>query len=104
LHEVARAAGTAVQVAVLGRVGVAAAAGGARGGLDAGGDRPENRVEALDRRIRPADHQAVAAVETEDAAARPAVDVVDASLGELLSPANVVAVVGVAAVDDHVAG
>ena len=55
------------------------------------------------RLVGPADHQAVAAVEAEDAAAGAAVDEVDALLAQLLGPADVVAVVGVAAVDDRVA-
>jgi hypothetical protein len=73
------------------------------GRLDAGSDRLEDRVEALDRGVRPADHQAKAPVETEDAAAGAAIDVVDALLANHLRPAHVVPVVGVAAVDDRVA-
>ena len=51
-----------------------------------------------------ADHQAVAAVETEDAAARADVDVLDPLRGKPLGAIDVVAVVAVAAVDDDVAG
>ena len=57
----------------------------------------------LDRVVVAADHQAVAALEAEDAAAGADVDVVDALLAQLRGPADVVAVVGVAAVDDDVA-
>ena len=72
--------------------------------VDARGERREDRVEPLDRLVGAADHQAVAALEAEDAAAGAAVDVVDPALGELAGAADVVAVVGVAAVDDRVAG
>ena len=51
-----------------------------------------------------ADHQAEAALEPQDAAAGADVDVVDALLRERLPRADVVAVVGVAAVDHDVAG
>src|ERR1035437_821711 len=49
-------------------------------------------------------HQAVAAIESPDAAARAAVHIVDCLLGELLGPRDVVPVVGVATVDHDVAG
>ena len=50
-----------------------------------------------------ADHQAVAALEAEHPAAGADVDVVEPELGELLPAADIVVVVGVAAVDDDVA-
>ncbi len=53
---------------------------------------------------RAADHQAVAALEAPDAAAGAHVDVVDALGGEFFGAADVVDVVGVAAVDEDVAG
>jgi hypothetical protein len=105
LHEVARARGAAVQIAVLGRRRIAGAAGRPLGGaVDAGRDRLEDRVEPLDRLVGPADHQAVAALEPPDTAARADVEVVDAARLERLGAVDVVAVVGVAAVDDRVAG
>ena len=55
-----------------------------------------------DRIVLAADHQAEAALEAEDAAARPDVDVVDPALGELACPPDVVVVPGVAAVDHGV--
>ena len=71
--------GPAVQVAVLRRCPARPlAAGRARRRVDAGCERIEDRVEPLDGLVVAADHQAVAAVETEDAAARADVDVVDA--------------------------
>ena len=69
-----------------------------------GRQRGEDRVEPLDRAVGAADHQAVAALEAEDAAAGAAVDEVDPLLAQLRGAADVVAVVGVAAVDDRVAG
>ena len=48
------------------------------------------------------DHEAVAPVDSPHAAARPAVDVVDAPVGEVGGTADVISVVGVAAVDDDV--
>ena len=51
----------------------------------------------------PPDHQAVAALEPEDAAAGADVDVVDPLLAQLLGATDVIAIVGVATVDDDVA-
>src|SRR5262245_27363812 len=58
----------------------------------------------LDGFLLAADHQAEAALEAEDTAARADIDVVDALTGEHLRAIDVVAVVAVAAVDDDVAG
>ena len=58
----------------------------------------------LDGGIRAADHQAVATLESPDSAAGAYVDVVDAFGGEVFGAADVVDVVGVAAVDEDVAG
>src|SRR3954453_6323451 len=63
----------------------------------------EERRQALDRGVGPADHHAVADLQAPDAAGGPDVDVVDAELLELLGPLNVVGPLGVAAVDDRVA-
>jgi hypothetical protein len=57
----------------------------------------------LHRRFLAADHQAVAALEAEDAAARADVDVVDPLRRELLGAAEVVDVVRVPAVNEDVA-
>src|SRR5690348_2992217 len=51
-----------------------------------------------------ADHLAIAALEAPDATAGADVDVMNAAWGEFLGAANVVDVVGVAAVDENVAG
>src|SRR4029079_2747939 len=60
-------------------------------------------IHALHDLVRPADHQAVAALEAPDAAGRADVDVVDPVLGADLGAADVVLEVRVAAVDDRVA-
>ena len=65
--------------------------------------RLEDRVEPLHRRLVAADHQAVAAHQAPDAAGGADVEVVDALGLQLLAAADVVDVVGVAAVDQDVA-
>ncbi len=70
----------------------------------AGRERLEDRVQVLGRPCcLAADHQAEAALEAKDAAARAAVDIVDADRLELLRPDDVVTVIRVAAIDDDVA-
>ena len=78
---------------------------GVRGAdVEAGGDRGEDRAESLDDLLLAADHQAEAALEAPDAAARADVHVVDPLVPERARVADVVVVVRVAAVDDRVAG
>ena len=72
--------------------------------MTAGRDRLEQRPQWLDYPGLPADHQAVAAVETPDATAYADIEIVDALLAEGGGARDVVAVVGVATIDDHVAG
>ena len=79
-------------------------AGRALGGVDAGRDGPEDRVEVGDDVVLAADHEAEPALEPEHAAAGADVDVVDALRLQARGAVDVVAVVGVAAVDDDVAG
>ena len=102
LHEVPRARSTAVQVAELSGGGLACSPWAARRGSKPRGQRGEDRLEASEGAFVAADHEAVAALETEHAAARPAVQVVDTAGLELLRAADVVGVVRVAAVDDRV--
>src|SRR5262249_18396371 len=85
LHEVAGAAGPAVQV----RLGGGAVAGPVRRGLGAaatGGDAREDRAESADRPLRAADHEAESAFQAPYAAGGTAVQVVDLVPGELLGP------------------
>ncbi len=94
----------AVQVAVLGRRRLTGAPGGPRRRADARRQRREDRAEPVDDLLLTADHEAEAALEPPDAATRAAVDVVDPALRELGRVPEIVVVVGVAAVDDHVPG
>src|SRR6266513_1389338 len=104
LDEVAGARGTAVEVAVLGGAADLLASRRPRDAPHAGRERPEDRVEALDDRPLATDHEAVAALEPPDAAARADVYVVNLLLAKRLHPSHVVLIEGVAAVDDRVAG
>ena len=70
----------------------------------AGRKRCEHRLYQRDRLALAADHQAVPLIEAEDAAAGTDVEITDASRLELLCPADVIVIVGIAAVDEHVAG
>src|SRR6266511_1771488 len=103
LHEVARAVRAAVEIAVLSAAGAGAARRRWRGGA-ARGERPEHGLEPLEGVAIAAHHEAVAALETEDAAARPGVEVADPLLGEEPGAADVVLEEGVPAVDDDVPG
>ena len=64
----------------------------------------KDRIEPRDDVVLAADHEAVAPLESPDAAARAAVDVVQPALGELPGAIDVVLVVGVASVDHDVVG
>ena len=68
-----------------------------------GAMRLEDGIEMLDCVLGAADHHAVAAFETPNAAAGSYIDIMDSFGGELFGAANVVNVVGVAAVDEDVA-
>ena len=75
--EVAGAVGPAVQVALLGGAVDTLAPRGARDVARPGGQRPEHRIEVLHGLIRAADHQAVAALQAPDTAARPDVYIME---------------------------
>ena len=69
-----------------------------------GGERVEDGLERRHVVVLAADHQGVADLEAPDPAAGAGVHVADALRGEGLLPPDVVVEVGVAAVDDRVAG
>jgi hypothetical protein len=69
----------------------------------AGGKRGERRLEQRDCFALTADHQAVALLQTEHAAAGADVEVADAGRAQLVGAADVIVVVGVSAIDQHVA-
>src|SRR5579872_5205045 len=99
LDEVARAARTAVQVAVFGSAAYLLPTGRAWRGLDTWGEGGEDRVKAPDNGFITADHQAVTPLRPPDPAAGPNIQVVDALRFQLGGAAEVIVVVGVAAVD-----
>ena len=102
LDEVTGAARTAVQVAVFRGAADLLSTGRARRRLDTWGEGGEDGVEAPDDGFIAADHQAVSPLRPPDSAAGPDVHVVDALRFQLGGAADVIVVVGVAAVDDHV--
>src|SRR5205807_1953025 len=104
LHEVAAATRSAVEIPPLGGAADALSPGRASDVTGAGSQGREDRIEVLDRRRLAADHQAVPALPSPDAAAGPDIDIADALLAELLPAADIVDVVGIAAVDDDVSG
>src|SRR5258705_9104292 len=93
-----------MQVALFGGASNLFAAGRARCVAATGGERLEDGVEMADGIVFAADHLAIAALESPNAAARADIHIVNAFRREFLGAANVVDVVGVAAVDDDVAG
>src|SRR5207244_3246853 len=97
--EVAGAVRTAVEIPLLRGAARLLATGRAVDGADPRGEAGEDRVEVLHDVGLAADHHAVAALEPPHAAARSHVHVVNALEPELLGAADVVDVVGVAAVD-----
>src|SRR4030095_8618935 len=104
LDEVSAAVGTAVEIPALGGAADGLPPGRAGNVAGARGQGREDRVEVLDHRRFAADHQAVAALTSPDAAAGSDVHVVDALGAELLRTPDVVDVVGIAAVDEDVSG
>ncbi len=64
--------------------------------------RAEDRIEPPHDLRLAANHQAVTALESPDAAAGPHVHVMDAALLELRGPADVVVIVRIAAIDNHI--
>ncbi len=71
---------------------------------DARSDGFENRFQVLDHGGGAADHQAVASFQTPDTAAGANVDILNSLRRELFTATDVVDVVGIAAIDQNVAG
>ena len=103
LHEVTRSSRTTVQVPVLTGATLAFATGCPFGLFDGWGNRRENRVDVLNGLVMTADHHAVAAVQSPDTTADPNVDIMNALVSQRFGSIDVVAVVGIAAVDQNVA-
>src|SRR5262249_40921541 len=104
LDEVTAAVRAAVQIPALGGRAVGLAPWSAGDGAGAGSKLREDRIEVLHDARFAADHQAISALAPPYATAGPDVDIVDALPRKLLCAADVVDVIGVAAVDEDVAG
>src|SRR5262245_22864965 len=94
----------AMQIALLSR---AADVFAPRGAGDVARSRSEcrkNWIEMLDHAVFPADHHAIAALQAPYTAAGPDIDVVDSSRCQFPGPADVVDVIGIAAIDQDVVG
>src|ERR1035437_8009124 len=96
------AARTAMQIAVFCRTGRTIPAGRTWCGLDSGRDAPENRIERCDDFTLSAYHQAVAAFKPKNPAARAAIDVMDVLRLERFGSQDIVAVIGIAAINDDI--
>ena len=70
----------------------------------AGGKRGKDRIEMVDRGLVAADHQAIAALEAPDPARGADIDITDAGLQQVGGAADIVLVVGIAAIDQDVIG
>jgi hypothetical protein len=104
LHEMAGAGWATVEIALFGSARSFLASWSAWCIAASGRERLEDRVEMPHDVVLAADHLAIAALEAPDAAAGADVDVMNALGGEFLGAANVVDVIGIAAVDHDVAG
>src|SRR5258707_5399929 len=93
-----------VEIAFFGSAGSLLAPRSARSVAAAGSERFESGVEMADDVVFAADHLAIAALQSPDAAGGADIDVVNAPGGEFLGASNVVDVIRVAAVDHDVAG
>src|SRR5438105_11064302 len=104
LDEVAGADRAGVNVALFDPGIASLAPFGARDIADARRQRREDWIETIDHRLVAADHHAVAALDTPDAATGANVDIMDAAFLQRFAAAYVVLPKRVAAVDDNVAG
>ena len=102
LDEVTRAARTAVQVAMFGSAAYLLPTGRTWRLIDTWSKGGEEEVETPDDDFIPTNHQAVAPLRPPDSAAGPDINVVNAFRFQLGGAANVIVVVGVAAVDNYV--
>src|SRR5207302_7610557 len=104
LHKMAGAGGSAIEITLLGRATKLLPAGRVRNIANAGSQRLENEIKMRDRLFGPANHHAVTAFQAPDTAAGADINVVNAALAQFLRAAHVIFVIGVAAVNDDVAG
>ena len=104
LDKVASTNRAAVQISDIAGVSSAATPGSHWNGSSTRRKRAEHGVKARNSSIWPADHQAVAALQTPHTTRNAAVHVIDALGGQCLGSSQVVAVVTVSAVNDGVTG
>ena len=93
----------AMQKALFSAAAAGFASGGWRGGTSAGRECRKDRLQVSDNVVLAANHQAVAAVEPGHASAGADIDVMNSFFFQGRPALDIVAVVGVAAVDDDVA-
>jgi hypothetical protein len=91
-----------VQIAMFGGTADLFATRGTRSFLNPRCQRAEDRFEARDDGFIPSDHQAVASLRSPDPAAGPGVHIVNALRFQLGRAANVIVIVGVSAIDQHI--
>src|SRR5208282_6852663 len=92
-----------MQVALFGGAADPLASRGGRDVAPSRSERREDRVETLHDLRLAADHHAVAALQPPHTPAGPDIDIVDLLRRQLLGSADIVDVVGIAAVDQNVA-
>src|SRR5262249_26903128 len=102
-YKMATAVWAAVQVALFGGAAEFFSAGGAWDVAGAGRECFEDGIESLHDVVFAADHHAVTAIETPNAAAGADVDVVDTLKSQVLGSANVIDVIRITAIDQDVA-
>src|SRR5262249_2483124 len=101
-YEMSATVRAAVQISLLRRPSHFFASWSARNISDAGSQACEDRIEVLHDLLLSSNHHAVAAFEPPHATAGTHIDVVDLPGRQFLGAANVIHVVGVAAVDEDV--
>ena len=102
-NEVTSAVGSAVEVAEFGGALVIGTSHCAGDVADARSEGAEDRVEVLDDFVLAADHHAISALQAPYAAAGSDIHIMDSLGRNVLGAADIVDVVGIAAVDDGVA-
>src|SRR5216684_2438912 len=102
LDEVAGAGRAAVKITFFGSARHFVAAGSAINVAAAGRERFENRIEALHNISLAANHLAIAALKAPNAAAGADIAIVNSFRGEFFRAADIIDVVRIAAVDDHI--
>src|SRR5579864_1347942 len=104
LDEMSSAVRAAVQIALFGGAVDLFPPTGARSSGDSRGKRSENRIKPLDDLGLASNHHAVSSLQPPHSSAGSDIHIVDLLRGELLCAAEIINIIGVAAVDKHVAG